>query len=44
MVTAMRRRSITSTVPAVLEIATRAPQPECMRTAMAACFIYGRPI
>jgi len=35
----MRRRSITSTVPALFETATSAPQPECIRTPMAARFM-----
>src|ERR1700693_3316367 len=34
-----RRRSITSTVPALFETATSAPQPECIRTPMAARFM-----
>src|ERR1700674_1969356 len=34
-----RRRSITSTVPALFETATSAPQPECIRTPMAASFM-----
>src|ERR1700674_2286779 len=35
-----RRRSITSTVPALFETATSAPQPECIRTPMAARFMF----
>src|SRR5437879_9555137 len=35
----MRLRSITSTVPALFETATSAPQPECIRTPMAARFM-----
>ena len=37
---ATRRRSITSTVPALFETATSAPQPECIRTPMAPHFMF----
>jgi len=35
----MRHRPTISTLPSVLETATSAPQPECIRTPMAARFI-----
>src|SRR4029077_14150395 len=39
LVIATRRRSVTSTVPALSETATSVPQPECTRTPMAARFM-----
>ena len=39
VVIATRRRSMTSTMPALSETATSAPQPECIRTPMAARFM-----